>query len=240
MTNVGKPKPKKKWFELQFEGGVDKWGHGWKGSQKYRFDLCFNMIKQSLIDKKNVLDIGCALGDFTNRIYEANTDSYVHGIDISENAIKTVKKLYPEIHFEVNKLPNIRTFRDGSFDLITALEIIGYLDNEDVLKSFKKIHKLLKDDGLFLFSGKFDYFDENDIVNCIIDSGFEIVNIRYYHCRLYKKIESGLMKRGRIAHIILRNKHIPHFLDSLSKLFLWEGGKTHIFILAKKVEEEDE
>ena len=93
----------KEWFESKFnnlDNFGDKWGHRWRGSQKFRYDLYIKILKSILPTKEKIkiLDIGCALGDFTKRVWQLDPKNEIYGIDISENAIARVSKELSLIH----------------------------------------------------------------------------------------------------------------------------------------------
>lgn len=239
-------RPTKKWFEQQFKDadktGQDAWGHGWKGSQKYRFEIYLDMLpKDDKIIK--VLDIGCALGDFTTKL--KNKFFYVIGVDISKNAIKIASKKDSQgIIFYVDSLPLLKNTKKyekdlDKFELITCLETLGYLSKRKRISSLKTIAKLTSNNGYFLFSGGINkgknYFEEKDIVKKI-SKYFDIVEIRFNYAYLYKILENFLLrfKQYKIIRVILGNVVTPKILNTITKIILGKKGATHIIILGRK------
>jgi len=190
----------KEWFESKFNNldkFGDKWGHRWRGSQKFRYDLYIKILKSILPTKEKIkiLDIGCALGDFTKRVWQLDPKNEIYGIDISENAIAKVSKEYPNMKFKVESLPKL-SFRDNSFDLILCLEVLYYLNAEDRIKSLENIRRVLKPGGYLLFSGVLDggirYFAEEEIIE-LISKYFDIERIEYNYAKIYTAIESKFL-----------------------------------------------
>ena len=190
----------KSWFENQFDNTDakgDRWGHRWRGSQKFRYDLYIKILKSILPTKEKItiLDIGCALGDFTKRVWQLDPKNKIFGIDISENAIARVSKEYPGMKFKVGSLP-VLPFDAGTFDLILCLEVLYYLSPEDRIESLKTIKKALKTDGHLFFSGVLDggvrYFAEDEIIE-LISKYFNIEQIEYNYARIYTTIESKFL-----------------------------------------------
>jgi len=190
----------KEWFESKFnnlDNFGDKWGHRWRGSQKFRYDLYIKILKSILPTKEKIkiLDIGCALGDFTKRVWQLDPKNEIYGIDISENAIARVSKEYPNMKFKVESLPKL-SFRDNSFDLILCLEVLYYLNAEDRIKSLENIRRVLKPGGYLLFSGVLDggirYFAEEEIIE-LISKYFDIQRIEYNYAKIYTAIESKFL-----------------------------------------------
>lgn len=186
----------REWFENMFEDvgeEGDRWGHRWRGSQKFRYDFYIEILESILTKKKiKILDIGCALGDFTKKVWQLNPENEIFGMDISENAIAKVYKEYPDIKFKVGSLPAL-SFNGSSFDLILCLEVLHYLNPVDRIDSLEKIKKALKPDGHLFFSGVLDggvrYFAEDNIIE-LISKYFDIERIEYNYARNYTKIES--------------------------------------------------
>ena len=190
----------KEWFESKFnnlDNFGDKWGHRWRGSQKFRYDLYIKILESILPteEKIKILDIGCALGDFTKRVWQLDPKNEIYGIDISENAIARVSKEYPNMKFKVESLPKL-SFRDNSFDLILCLEVLYYLNAEDRIKSLENIRRVLKPGGYLLFSGVLDggirYFAEEEIIE-LISKYFDIQRIEYNYAKIYTAIESKFL-----------------------------------------------
>lgn len=192
----------KEWFdqriEVENEEVGDKWGHRWRGLQKFRYDLCMDLLRHVLTEERRlrILDIGCGLCDFTRKILKYGPQNKIYGIDISQNAIKYDYKKYPEINFEVGALPNL-SFRDNLFDVIICLEVVYYLSEKKRMRSFFEMDRVLKPDSYLLFSTVLDdgsrYYAEKEFFDHI-SKYFEIVKKKYNYFYLYRKIESKILK----------------------------------------------
>ena len=191
----------KQWFESQFNQAQvgtlgDGWGHQWRGSQKFRYSLCLDILKPVLAQNgsMNVLDIGCALGDFTIQAWQLNPKNQFWGIDISANAIARVSLIYPHIQFAVAALPET-PFQEGSFDCIICLEVLYYLNSKDRRQAVEDIYRVMCEGGFLLFSGVLDggvrYFAKDEIIQ-LISEYFDIQQIRYNYARLYSAFERKL------------------------------------------------
>lgn len=100
---------------------------------------------------KSILDIGCGAGR-TSFYFRNFTDKYV-GVDYSESMINASKKCYPELEFQHCDARDLSRFNDNSFDfIIFSYNGIDYITNDDRLAVFKEIKRVLKDDGMFVFS----------------------------------------------------------------------------------------
>jgi len=96
-----------------------------------------------------VLDIGCGAGYGTAEL--AGRARFAIGIDLAPEAIAHAKTAYSQAN--VSFLAASATglpFRDGSFELVTAFEVIEHLDDWRTLLS--EARRLLHSDGVFLVS----------------------------------------------------------------------------------------
>ena len=204
----------KNWILMQLEGNEiegDKWGHRWRATQKLRYEETINFIK-SKIDiyrSYDILDIGCAHGDFTKIITETFINSNIFASDIAEIAIESAKRYVGKGEYEVCELPNL-PFKGRKFDIIFAIEVLYYLDTSDRYKSVENIYKKLKNKGYFVFSSVIDdgsrrYFSEKEAID-MIERYFEIVGIGYTHTRIAVKFEQIFMKIVSIYELIKNTK----------------------------------
>jgi len=143
----------------------------------------------------SILDIGCALGDFTIRAWQLNPKNQFWGIDISPNAVDHVSRKYPQIRSAVAALPKI-PFQEGSFDCIICLEVLYYLDSKDRRQAVEDIYCVMREGGVLLFSVVLDdgarYFAEDDAIQ-LISQYFDVQQIAYNYGKLYTAIEQKLM-----------------------------------------------
>ena len=220
----------KDWFESQFDSlGLDtlgdKWGHRWRGSQKFRHRLSLKLIKGIVEKGKNlaILDIGCALGDFTAKVYQLNPRNRVYGVDISQRAVDYVTKKYRWLQAKVGALPNI-PFPNESFDLVIALEVLYYLNDEDRERAVKDIKRVLRNGGYLLLSGVLDggkrYFSEKEIVQ-LLSKYFSLEAIQFNYAKPYTYIESRLLslysKLVAVQRLAaLSDEELQNFLDERS------------------------
>jgi SAM-dependent methyltransferase len=91
---------------------------------------------------RKLLDIGCAMGVL---IREAkNKGMKVVGIDISSGAVSYCRKQNLQV-YEGTVLSLRKTLKEGSFDVVTAFQVIEH--ERDPLKMMKRIYILLKKNG---------------------------------------------------------------------------------------------
>ncbi|MBR0381725.1 MAG: methyltransferase domain-containing protein [Eubacterium sp.] len=109
---------------------------------------------------QTVLDIGTGTGVLPRNMYKYGAEWT--GIDIAENQIEQAKRIAEDtgmnIDFFVSKAEEV-SFRDETFDVITACQCIWYLKHDVTAQKFAK---MLKPGGhfLILYMGWLPYEDE--------------------------------------------------------------------------------
>ncbi|MDA3733217.1 glycosyltransferase [Niameybacter massiliensis] len=82
-------------------------------------------IKKDIIENKySICDFGCALGQGTNILKQAFTESRITGIDYSSEAIKKAKSIYKELEFLEGSINDI-----DSFDIIFTSNTLEHFEN---------------------------------------------------------------------------------------------------------------
>ncbi|MGM9987202.1 MAG: class I SAM-dependent methyltransferase [Bacillaceae bacterium] len=194
------------------------------------------MMKQlpSDLTNMNILDAGCAAGWYTNQFLRLG--AIVTASDISPNMVEATKRRVGDnatvlcLDLE-EKLP----FEDESFDIITSSLVLHYI--KDWNKPFAEFHRVLKPNGIFLFSVHHpfmdlklttsgDYFDTEHIIDewerkgKIIEVPFyrrpfqEIINKTVAHFSLEQLIEPQptLAFKEILPEKYERLMKNPHFL----------------------------
>lgn len=104
-----------------------------KSKNNYKFYLKLLESEGIILNNLQVLDIGCATGNFLENIYKNNI---CFGLDISKYAIYESQNKFPDFkdNFKICDL-NIQEFEtQGKFDLITIFDVIEHIDNYSNLK----------------------------------------------------------------------------------------------------------
>ncbi len=117
----------------------------------------YKTIKNKLISKGKLLDLGCGDGDFLKRYVMLAEPEEVHGYDFSgvgiqkakEDAPKSIK--FRDISLEELKFEIKEEFYEelNSFNIITSIGVIEHLEDPEIL--FYLVDQLLsKEDGIFV------------------------------------------------------------------------------------------
>lgn len=180
----------------------------WKDSKNehlsdfpYKLPLVRSIVPR--IPNLTILDFGCGTGNMLAEVMKINPRSKYIGVDVSEIAIKKIKKRFPKgIFFTVEdggKIP----IRTGDVDFILALDVIEHVYNTKetlseltrILKPTGKIlitmpyHGLLKNliITFFFFEYYFDiygshirFFSKKSLLSALKDAKLKIVKFGYF------------------------------------------------------------
>lgn len=102
-------------------------------------------------DGWTILDIGCGGGATLQRLLKRSKKAQVYGIDISEESVAKARKVNADVldkqvfvtQGSVEKLP----YKDGMFDLVTAVETIYFWPN--LSECLKEVRRVLKPGAQF-------------------------------------------------------------------------------------------
>lgn len=97
---------------------------------------------------KSVLCVGCGSGEECEYISKQGAEKVV-GIDISDKFVQIAKNSYPNLDFLVRDIEQL-DFPDQSVDFVYSSLVMPHLG--EWTKALENIHRVLKDNGTFLFS----------------------------------------------------------------------------------------
>jgi SAM-dependent methyltransferase len=192
----------------------DTWGIRWRGVEKLRLGSYLRMLQDVLGPPQSldVLDVGCALCDFTSKAAALNPANRFSVMDIAPNAISWVQRRFPQFEARVGALPNL--VFDGPFDVVLCLEVLCYLDRAGRSEAIENIANHLRADGILVFSGVLDgglrYHSEEEVLG-LISRSFKVEHVRYNHWRIYKRILEAPLDRvqHRLESLASRINHAP-------------------------------
>jgi 2-polyprenyl-3-methyl-5-hydroxy-6-metoxy-1,4-benzoquinol methylase len=142
---------------------------GPQSSAQQRNNFVFEYLKKNRI--KNFLDIGCGTG---NLVYEASkVTKFSHGIDFAKSMIVLAKKKFKQKNLKFENIDALKFNSDVKYDVVAANGFIEYFSKKDLEKITKKIHTILKKNGVLLISSRnrlFNIFSLNNFTNLEINS----------------------------------------------------------------------
>lgn len=99
-----------------------------------------------------ILDLGIGQGYLEDRLEELPYSHALHGIDISSKAIDRANKKFKG-NFVVGDVFSIDSlYKDNSFDVIIALELIEHIPPTKIFSLFNKIYSVLRKNGMLIIS----------------------------------------------------------------------------------------
>ncbi len=106
--------------------------------------------RESIVNK-HILDIGCGSGR-TTAILKNLSSGYV-GLDYSLEMVESCRKRFENVSFIHGDVREMSGFRDNEFDFVMfSFNGLDSINHEGRLKGLREIHRVLKQDGLFVFS----------------------------------------------------------------------------------------
>lgn len=143
-----------------------------------------NYVK-TLPQYRNVLDIACGEGFYTNKIYEQLNSEYIFGLDISKHAIQLASKKYKQINFCVASSENL-PYLNESFDL--AISIFAPFNLPEVMR-------ILTNKGIFIVVGpNTEHLKEL--------AGVIYENIKPHQMEIIKVPEVNLIEQKKLKYVV--------------------------------------
>jgi SAM-dependent methyltransferase len=158
-------------------------------------EICRNLKA----DRPRILDVGCGTGANLELL---SSFGEAEGVDVSEDALAfcRARGLEKVRHGAAEKLP----YADGSFDLVTALDVVEHLDDD--LAGLSEMRRVLRKDGralLFVPAFMFLWGVQDDVSNhrrrytlsglrrVVTDAGFEVERATYANISFFAPILAG-------------------------------------------------
>ena len=183
------------------------------------FARLLKLIKKFKPVGNKVLEIGCARGKVLNMlpgIYEK------YGVEVNQNAVRCIKKHYPDIKIFNRKIDDPLFKCTTKFDVIIMWHALEHID--DPLSFFKSVIKLLAEDGVIIFEiPNRDSLGFNFTKSC----WFHLDVPRHLFFYNYRCLDKMLKKYGLKINCYLGDP-IDYFQDLSMSLFK-KFGSSNLF-----------
>lgn len=106
----------------------------------------------------SVLDFGCGEGVFLEKLISAGYKGF--GIDPSVELIEIARRNTDTPgHYSIGGVAELKNYSDGQFDLVTAINVIGYFTDEEEKQFYREIARILKPGGSLITAHSNRLFD---------------------------------------------------------------------------------
>jgi ubiquinone/menaquinone biosynthesis C-methylase UbiE len=160
------------------------------------------------IKGKKILEIGCGGGQCS--IAFAKQGAHCIGIDISEEQLKFAKNLAKKekvkVKFILGDFQNLNRIKSNSQDIVFSAFALHYSQNLDEV--FKQVHRILKKNGLFVFSFDHPFYDTINSKN---------FKIEFSYFKTGKFVEWETWKNGSKHKFVMYKRKVSDIYDSLVK-----------------------
>ncbi len=122
------------------------------------FKNCLNILKKKIkLDKKKIIDIGCANGEFLNFMISKYPNNYYCGVDINKSFLKIARQNnnLKKVKFINKSFVNVRI--KPSFDIAVCMGVSHSITN--IEKLIIKLFSFVKKNGLIIIDGFFNDYD---------------------------------------------------------------------------------
>jgi ubiquinone/menaquinone biosynthesis C-methylase UbiE len=218
---------------------MEPWNYSSRAAEVLRHLKVLNILRKVIAGSHaSVLDIGCSLGQLTEKLIEFVTD--IHALDISEIAIQKAKERCSadssKVHFTVGNVIQM-PFQDEQFSAVLACDgMAEWKLGANELTALSEIHRVLIPQGHAIFTDYLRPERFDSYIAVIAKSSLQIVGVQYLHDRLWYQFESCFkaIRNWPLVRPMLSSQTIAKFLGILSA-FLGRHGSRHILIIAKKI-----
>jgi SAM-dependent methyltransferase len=182
--------------------------HWWfVGRRRILLRLLDTYLGEGSADRRQILDVGCGTGTMLSHLASFGK---AQGVDIDEEAVGYCHErgLLDVRLGEAAKLP----FEDGSFDLVTALDVVEHLDDD--VAALREMRRVLRPGGHLLVTVPAHRFlwGDQDEVNMhkrryvasevrerLTEAGFDVLRLSYMNAFMFAPIAAVRLLR-RLQH----------------------------------------
>lgn len=132
-------------FEEMYKAHENPWYQVEHAETSYSRIDAVNSIRRFKL--KNVLEVGCGLGYYTNFLATECSDTKITGMDVSETAIQKAREKWSQLSFFAGNIKDQNdVWEDGLYDAVLFAEILWYV-LEDIEEIKIKANKFLSSGG---------------------------------------------------------------------------------------------
>ena len=110
----------------------------------------YTLITEHFTKTGNTLDMGCGIGRDTQWLNQQGYSAL--GVDASEGMLKQAQRLYPQVHFIKDSLPELTRLNGHTFQNILCSAVLMHLNKANLEQACQKLLSLLQADGHLIIS----------------------------------------------------------------------------------------
>lgn len=213
--------------------------------RKGRVRICLELINNVNLKDEVLVDVGCSFGWLEKEVVKFDPEKII-GIDPDKNALAFAQKSVPNAEFLEGSAINIPIL-DSTADVVILFDVIEHVSKNKELVVLKEISRILKRDGILLFStpnanfwsNLFDiawyfghrHYSEEHIRNFMSKSGFKVTKL----IKRGSLLSSLYLTWFYIAKKVLKlTQPRSAFFEKLDDDGYRKEGITDIFLVAVK------
>lgn len=189
----------------------------WNSKQYLKFERertqpAIDLVNRiNIDDPRKIIDIGCGPGNSTAVLASKFSDSYILGVDSSENMVSSAKMNYPGLVFRLCDISNELLLLDRDFDIVFSNACIQWVPNHK--KLVKDLFGLLRKGGILAVQIPMNY---NEPIHKIIS---EVST-----SQKWKEHFSS----PRIFHTLSQSEYFDVLSECSENISIWETVYFHV------------
>jgi SAM-dependent methyltransferase len=191
-----------RWYQQVHE--IER-NHWWFAGRRR---ILLAVLKRLDVRAESILDVGCGSGTNLGLLRERFGEGIIHGIDIDRESLRHCARHRSLLvsQADLMRLP----FRDGSFDLVCALDAIEHVPDDEA--ALRGLHRVCRSGGTLLATvPAFDFlwgnvdrvghhfrrYRRRELTGVIERSGFAVRFVRYFNTALFPAL-AGIRLAARL------------------------------------------
>lgn len=136
----------RRYFEYRYRRRIDPWSYETSPYEQRKYQQTLEILPQRPC--RRILEVGCSIGVFTERLALENIASEIVGIDVAETALERARRRLAALpNVKLQRLDITRDSLAGTFDLIFCAEVLYYLGVQNIPLVRDKLVKALEAEG---------------------------------------------------------------------------------------------
>ena len=134
------------------KNAYDRWAENYDKDKNPHTTVEHKYVLKAIDAKQHeiILDAACGTGKYAVEFFR--NGAIVYGIDISKKMIDVAKSKNNKIHYKISDMNEKLKYSSKFFDKINCAQAIKHIPTYNIKKLFKEYSRIIKDDGIIVFS----------------------------------------------------------------------------------------